>query len=243
MSAASAAFSISGHHLLVLVLRLLQLPFQKAGLGQELVVQRLLLRVVPFCLQKFGLWEGYLRQDMKYHWIVWDSLGFSPITNIVSSIYKIISNSNHIPTCNRLTSDSFRDLQFVACCLFFPFFLTWCNYIIGIIWHPFPPLPSHHHHNFHHLILSPPCRQQSVLDASSPTRSKTKQMKFCIVSCSFYLILTFHCLPRSLYKRSHTLAPTLQVPPSPTFSNGDMKIRIETWFEFPADYMLNCSSW
>ena len=137
MSAASAAFSISGHHLLVLVLRLLQLPFQQASLGQELVVQRLCLHVLPFCLHKFGLWEGYLRQDMKYHWIVWDSLGFSPITNIVSSIYKIISNSNHIPTCNRLTSDSFRDLQFVACCLLRPFFLTWCNYIIGIIWHLF----------------------------------------------------------------------------------------------------------
>ena len=28
-------------------------------------------------------------------------------------------------TCRSLTSDSLRDLQFVACCLFRPFFLTW----------------------------------------------------------------------------------------------------------------------
>ena len=221
MSAASAAFSISGHHLLVLVLRLLQLPFQKAGLGQELVVQCLLLPVVPFCLQKFGLWEGYLRQDMKYHWIVWDGLGFSPMQWLTLfpafiRLFLILTTFPPVIVWPQTPSEICNLLR-AAC--FVP--SSSPGVIISLVsfdTHSFPPLPSHHHHDFHHLTLSPPCRQHSVLEAYSPTRSnpETKQMKFCIALFHAHLNFHFHCLPRSLYKRSHTLAPTLQGPPSPT---------------------------
>ena len=62
--------------------------------------------------------EKYMKENISsyLHLLVGLSIQISNID---------INPQYHVFTCNTLTSDSLRDLQFVACCLFRPFFLTW----------------------------------------------------------------------------------------------------------------------